>query len=362
MPSISWWRTSFGDKEIERIAVAIRAENMSQGPVTAEFEKRLAEILNVPHVVATTNGSTALLMALIACGIRPGDEVIVPNRTWIATPHAVLLLGAKPVLVDCLPDLPIIDPGEIEAVITPRTKAILPVHLNGRSADVRTIRAIAKKHGLRVIEDAAQAMSSRNADGPLGTQADIGCFSLSVAKIISTGQGGYLATRDDAFASRLSAMRTHGVVDLINATYGDFGFNFRYNDIQASIGLVQLEHLDRRIAHVREIYRLYTAGLADLPFIRMVPVNVDAGEIPIYAEVMCEDRKQVIDFLAAREIQTRPFQPDLNLVKHLQTPRPFPNSKRFAQHGLVLPSGGEQPLENVKRVIECLHDFGKTRA
>lgn len=357
---ISWWRTSFGADEAEAIAAAIRAEHISQGPVTAEFERRLAEILGVPYVVTTTSGSTALFMALKACDIGPGDEVILPSRSNIATPHAVLLAGATPVLVDCKPDLPIIDTDAIESLITSRTRAIIPVHLNGRAADMRVIHAIASKHGLRIVEDAAQALCSRNDSGPLGTQSCIGCFSLSVAKIISTGQGGYLATRDETLAKRLVGMRTHGVTDFINVTYSEVGFNFRLTDIQSSIGLVQLDRLSRRIEHVKEVYRMYEQGLSDLPFITMVPVNVEAGEIPIYIEVLCQNRQRLMDYLRARGIQARPFQPDLNTAAHLHTSRAFPNSRRFGEEGLCLPSGGEQPLENVCRVIQTLHDFAKS--
>ena len=179
---VSWWRTSFGEEEIQRIGNSIRNEHVSMGAVTAEFENQLAAFLGVPHVVATTNGSTAILMALMAAGVGPGDEVIVPNRTWIASAHAPKLLGAQAVLVDVEQTRPIIDAAKIESAITSRTKAIIPVHLNGRSADMRRISLLAKKYGLFIIEDAAQALGSKNADGFLGTQSDIGCFSLSVAK------------------------------------------------------------------------------------------------------------------------------------------------------------------------------------
>lgn len=360
MADISWWRTSFGEAEIERIASSIRAEHVSQGAVTAEFEERLAAVLGVPHVIATTSGSTALLMALIACDVGPGDEVIIPNRTWIATAHAAMLLGAVPVLVDVIEDCPIIDPEAIEPLITPRTRVIMPVHLNGRSADMQSINGLARKHGLRVVEDAAQALGSRNAHGMLGTQSDVGCFSLSIAKIIATGQGGYLATRDRRVAEKLLNMRTHGVSDVINATYTTLGFNFRFNDVLASIGVAQLDRLPGRIERVKEIYGLYRDGLADLPGVRLIEADLAAGQIPIYIEVLCEDREQTVRFLRDKGIQTRPFYPDLDTAPHLRTDRSFPRSRRFGKHGLFLPSGGEQPKENVMRVIEALHESAKS--
>ena len=178
---IPWWNTNFGEKEIEHVAQSMRDKCIGQGKVTEEFEKNLSEFLEVEHVMAVTNGSCAILIALMAVGVLPGDEVIIPNRTWIATAHAVHLLGANVVLVDTEKERPIIDATLIEKKITSKTKAIIPVHMNGRSCDMRTINLIAKKHNLFVIEDAAQAIASRNIDGYLGQQSDVGCFSLSVA-------------------------------------------------------------------------------------------------------------------------------------------------------------------------------------
>jgi perosamine synthetase len=360
MTEISWWRTSFGTDEAEKVAEAIANENISQGPVTAEFERRLAEVLDVPYVVATTSGSMALLMTLWAAGIGPGDEVIVPNRTWIATAHAPLLLGAKVVLVDVEEERPIMDVTQIESAITQRTKAIIPVHLNGRSVNMHEVQRIAKKHNLAVIEDAAQALGSRNEDGLLGTQSDLGCFSLSVAKIIATGQGGFIVTRDESLYRKLVAMRTHGVSDIVNASWTQPGFNFRFTDILASIGLVQLKRLPERIEKVKSIHARYSEAMPDLPFIKLIPVNIDAGEIPIYIEVLCPEREHLIQFLAERGIQTRPFYPDLNIAPYFGSTGRFPRSEVFGGQGLFLPSGPDQPLVNVERVLEALYEFRET--
>lgn len=359
-PEISWWRTSFGEEEVLQITSAIAHEYISQGPVTAEFESGLAELLGVPYVVATTSGSMALLMALWAAGIGPGDEVIVPNRTWIATAHAPLFLGAKVVLVDVEEKRPIMDVTEIESAITPRTKAIIPVHLNGRSVNMHEVQRIAKKHSLAVIEDAAQALGSCNEDGLLGMQSDMGCFSLSVAKIIATGQGGFIVTRDESLYCKLVAMRTHGVSDIVNASWTQPGFNFRFTDILASIGLVQLKLLPERIEKVKAIYTRYSEAMPDLPFLKFIPVDIEAGEIPIYIEVLCPERERLIQFLGDRGIQTRPFYPDLNLAPYFENTGRFPCSEVFGAQGLFLPSGPEQPVENVDYVIQALREFGGT--
>ena len=361
MSTISWWRTTFGEEEISRIAGSIRHEHISQGPVTAEFERSIAGILDVPCVVATTSGSTALLMACIAAGIGPGDEVIVPNRTWIATAHAPYLLGAKVVLVDVEADYPIMDVTGLEQKITSWTKAIMPVHLNGRSAALDEVNRIAEAHGLKVIEDASQAFCSRNIKGFLGAQSYAGCFSLSVAKLISTGQGGFVVTGSEETYEQLKMMRTHGVSDVINAEFSQMGFNFRFTDIQASIGLAQLERLKGRIERLEAVYERYAVAIPELPFLKFIPVNIEAGEIPLYIEVLCSERDKLIRFLADNGIQARPFYPGLDSAVYFECVGDYPNSRKFGEQGLFLPCGPDQPIENVDRVIEILKLYGRQR-
>jgi perosamine synthetase len=354
---ISWWRTQFGEEEINHIADSIRNERLSQGPVTAEFERQIARLLDIPYVVAATNGSTALLMALIAAGVGPGDEVIVPNRTWIATAHAPLVLGAKTVFVDVKTDYPIMDTGRIEQSITARTKVIMPVHLNGRSVAMEDVNRIAEKHNLVVIEDAAQAFCSTNKNGFLGCQSFAGCFSLSVAKLISTGQGGFIVTRSAKTYERLNLMRTHGVGDLVNTSYTNMGFNFRFTDILASIGIEQLKQVPERIRKVKTIYSRYMAAEKELPFLKFIPVDVEAGEIPIYVEALCQNRDELVKYLAGEGVQTRPFYPDLNTAEYFKCVGNFPNSRKFGQQGVFLPCGPGQTVENIDRVIDILRLF-----
>ena len=358
---ISWWRTSFGDAEVDKLRESVLAEHISQGPVTAEFESRFAEFVDVPYAMATTSGSVALYLALMALGIGPGDEVIVPDRTWVSTAHAALLLGAKVVLVDVLPDVPVMDVTQIRSKITPRTKAIMPVHLNGRSVDMAEINAIARENDLVVVEDAAQAFLSKNSLGFLGTQSDAGCFSLSVAKLISTGQGGLVVTSSQKVYKKLKSIGNNGVVDNFTDAWNELGFNFKYTDLLASFGLVQLTRVPDRLAHVNDLYSRYRAGLSEyeFPFLRLLPVNQEAGEVPIYIEVMCDDRAAVMRFLGDRGIQTRPATPSLNTSDYMNAEGGFPNSVRFSEQSLILPCGPEQPLNNVDIVLTALNDFGK---
>jgi perosamine synthetase len=356
--NINWWRTEFKHGEAEAVARAIANEHISQGPIVAEFERQLASYLNIPHVVATTSGSMALLMSLWGAGVGPGDEVIVPNRTWIATAHAPLLLGATVKLVDVEYSRPIIDIKNIEDAITDRTRAIIPVHMCGRSADMCAINEIANRHELCVIEDAAQALGSRNSEGYLGTQSDMGCFSLSVAKIISTGQGGFIATKDEKIYKKLIALRTQGVGDIVNATWGHPGFNFRFTDILAAIGLEQLKLLPQRIEKVKRVYQIYEEGLRDLPFIELIPVNLETGEVPIYIEALCEKREELIDFLAGQGIQCRPFYPNLDHADYFANSNDvYPHAEPFGTWGVYLPAGPEQPIDNVERVIRVIRSF-----
>lgn len=354
---IRWWHASFGKEEGIQVCNSIEHEHISQGPVTAAFEQKLARFLDVPYIVATTSGSTAILMALMAAGIRPGDEVIVPNRTWIATAHAPLILGAKVRLTDVESTRPLMDVAQIENLITPRTKAIIPVHLNGRSVNMREVNRIAQKNDFIVIEDAAQALGSRNEDGFLGAQSDMGCFSLSLPKIISTGQGGFVVTKNEDTYKKLLAIRTHGVSDVINAQWTQLGFNFRFTDILASIGIHQIKHLPERIEKVKKIYKRYEKAIEELPFIKIIPVDLEKGEIPIYTEILCQNREKLIKYLTSQDIQTRPFYPDLNCASYLENFGKFPNSEVFGLQGLCLPSGPGQSIENIEKVIEALKKY-----
>jgi len=354
---IPWWKTNFGEAEIEHVVQSMRNKCISQGGVTEEFERDLSEFLEVEHVIAVSNGSGAILIALMAVGILPGDEVIIPNRTWIATAHAVHLLGAKVVLVDTEKDRPIINTTLIEEKITSKTKAIIPVHMNGRSCDMQTINALAKKYKLFVIEDAAQAIASKNSNGYLGTQSDIGCFSLSVAKTIATGQGGFSVTNNSELATKIRAIRTHGVENVKDPEKWIMpGFNFRFNDILASIGIEQLKCLPDRVNHLRDLYIAYDEGLKDSLF-KIIPVNLDSGEVPVYNEFLVEDRLAWVTKFEKEKIEARMFYPDINTAEYLEASNySFKYSKKFETNGIYLPSGPNQPLKNANKVVSFINN------
>jgi perosamine synthetase len=353
---ISWWKTNFGEEEVSHVVRSMRDKCISQGKVTEEFERGLSKFLEVEHVIAVNNGSSAILIALIVAGVLPGDEVIIPNRTWIATAHAVHLLGAKPVIVDTEKNRPIIDSNLIEEKITSKTKVIIPVHMNGRSCNMQAINALAKKYELFVIEDAAQAIASKNSNGYLGTQSDIGCFSLSVAKTIATGQGGFAVTNDSDLASKIRSTRTHGVENVQDPGKWIMpGFNFRFNDILASVGIEQLKRLSTRVNHLRDLYINYEKGLCNSPF-KLIPVNLDAGEVPVYNEFLVESRENWMNQLSVNKIESRPFYPSINNASYLnQTSEEFLNSELYEKKGIYLPSGPDLSLNNARKVIDVIN-------
>ncbi len=359
MEKINWWQTEFTTGEAEAAAKAIIEGRLSQGPIVAKFEQNLANYLGVRQVVATTSGSDALLLSLWAANVLPGDEVLVPNRTWIATAHAVSLLGAVPIFVDTDVDQPVLSLADLKNKVSVRTKAIIPVHFNGRDAHIDEILKFSEDYGLKVIEDAAQALGSKDTSGSfLGTKSLAGCFSLSVAKVISSGQGGFIASNHDDFAARLRAMRTHGIENVIEPGKWDMlGFNFRFTDVLASIALEQFKKLELRLSRLREIYNRYEVGIRGLTRIRMIPLNLDGGEVGPYIEILCDDRDSLAKHLLDYGIETRKFYPDLDTARYFSGAKENPNSRTFGSNGLYLPSGPSLTNESIDFVLSMMATF-----
>jgi len=361
MEKIGWWSTYLGDEEIEAANRVMAAKSYSQGRETEALEDEICQRLNVNGAVVTTSGSAALLMSLLASEISPGDEVIVPDVTWIATAHAVHLLGAKVVLAETEASRPVLDVGKIEKLITDKTKAIMPVHLNGRAVDMDRLTPLAKRNGLTIIEDAAQALASKCNGAYLGTIGDIGIFSLSLTKLVSTGQGGVVVTNNDALLQKLRAIRVHGVENYGHEErYTQLGFNFKFSDVLAGIGRAQFSRLSDKVKHVTEVYQRYSQGLQGIKGISLIPVEIERGEVPVWTEILCNDRDAVISFLDGKEIGTRPYHPAIHSAPYFAPAPNHTNAIKFANHGLVLPSGPSQPFEAVDKTIEILRAYGET--
>ena len=247
----------------------------SLGEYIARFERQFATICDAAYGVACCNGTAAIHLALEALDIGPGDEVIVPAFTLIVSANMVCLTGATPVLVDVRPDTWCIDPDLIEQKITPRTKAIMAVHMYGQPCEMDATREVARRHGLKVIEDGAQAHGARYRGKPIGGIGDIGCFSFYGNKILTTGEGGMLVTSDKALAERAALLRNQAF-EQERFLHHHVGFNYRMTNVQAAIGLAQCERLTEKLRRKAQIARTYDELLADEPDVRRPAVLPDA--------------------------------------------------------------------------------------
>ena len=257
------------------VAETIASGWVSQGPRVREFEAAFAARVGAPDAVATTNCTTALQLALYVCGVGPGDEVIVPSLSFIATANAVWQNGATPVFADVDPRTYNLDPVAAERAITARTKAIMPVHQLGLPADMDPFLAIAEAHGVTIVEDAACAIGATYKSRPIGSLGPLACFSLHPRKVITTGEGGMIAVHDPEVAERLRQLRQHamdvsdlarhGARDVVIESYPERGWNCRMTDMQATLGLCQLEVLDEILEERTRLAERYTAGLERMP-------------------------------------------------------------------------------------------------
>lgn len=231
-----------GEEEIENVVEVLKSGMIAQGPKVMEFEEKFANWIGAKYGIATNSGTSALHVALLACGIGEGDEVITTPFTFIASGNAIVYTGATPVFADIDLDTYTIDPDKIEDLITDKTKAILPVQLYGQAADMDKIRKIAEKHDLKIIEDAAQAHGAEYNGEKVGTLGDMACFSFYPTKNMTTSEGGMITTNDEELAKKAQMFRAHGASERYH--HDEIGYNFRMTDIAAAIGLAQLNVID----------------------------------------------------------------------------------------------------------------------
>ena len=276
-------RPSFGVGEEKALLEVLRSGWVSQGPRVELFERKFAEFVGAPHAVAVSSCTTALHLALVAAGVKAGDEVLCPSLSFIATANAIVHAGGTPIFVDIDETTYNMDPACVEAAITPRTKAILAVHQIGLPLALDEISAIATRHGLVVVEDAACAIGSEYKGQRIGLpHSAMACFSFHPRKVLSTGEGGMITTADKNLAARMRGLRQHAmtVSDLarhssskvVIESYDEVGYNYRMTDLQAAIGVVQLERLEDMIARRRELAARYSARLSALPWL-VVPTE-----------------------------------------------------------------------------------------
>ena len=329
---------------------------------TEKFENYLANELGVECTTAVNNGTIALSIAALAVGIAPEDEVIVPNFTMIATPNAMKLIGAKPVFSDIELESWCIDREGIFEKITKKTKAVVLVAANGRypSYDVDELRVELNNMGIQLIEDAAQSLGSSYPDGSsIGTKGNVGTLSFSAPKIISTGQGGLVFSRDANIVSSAAKIKDFGREGGGGDMHPTFGINSKFTDLQALVGLAQLEKLELRKTRRKEQNILYQAGLAELSGLG-IPKHDFEHTTPWFSEILIEHRDGLAAYLKSKNIGTRSVYPEINKQILYNSPNHFFNSHFISEHGLWLPSHMGVTNEMIKLICDEIKQFINT--
>jgi len=354
-------RPWIGDDEAAAAAEVVRSGWLIAGPRVEEFEQRFADLLGARHAVAVNSGSSALLVAYAALGISDGDEILVPDMTFVSTATAAMYLGARPVFVDIDIQSYCIDPGQLEAAITPRTRAIVPVHYAGQTAEMGEILEVARRHDLRVVEDAAEAHLSEYSGSRAGTLGDIGIFSFTPSKPMTTGEGGMLVTNDSTLAERARRIREFG--DTGKFKWDSLGLNFRMPEVMGAIGLVQLEKLESAVTRRRAIADRYTSALASCdalvtPWARSSKdINYQLYTLRLDPEHLRIDRDTLIARLAESGVGARLYYPALHRQKVFASDRregDFPNTSLYENTALSIPMYPGLEESEVDRVIEAL--------
>ncbi len=358
--SISQFEPSFGKEE--RVALN---KYMKEGGWVTEFKKTrelesmIRNYTGSKYCFLVNNGSVSLLVAGLACGIGNGDEIIVPNFTMIATPNAFRLLGAKIVLVDVEEKTLCLDYNKVVSSITKKTKAIVLVSANGRypSYDISKLRNLCKKKKIFLIEDSAQSLGSFYPNGShMGTEGDIGSFSFSPAKIISTGQGGAIVTNSSKLAKKIMLLKDFGRRSGGNDVHDFFGFNFKFTDIQAVIGIEQMKKIRVRISKKKMIFRKYKQFLMCNKNIQILD-NPLKDTAPWFVEIIAKNRTNLVKYLKNFNINTRLMYPSINSQKIYKCRGDFPISEMIAKEGLWLPSSIDLKKTDIKNICERINDF-----
>jgi perosamine synthetase len=362
-------RPSIGQEEVDAAGQAILSGWLSQGPRVQQFEEAVAAYVGASHAVSTSNCTTALHLALLGAGVQPGDQVICPSFTFIATANAIVYAGAEPVFVDIDPRTYNIDPERVEAAVTPRTRAILPVDQIGLAAEVPAILEIGRRRGLKVVEDAAPSLGATVGSARVGSLSDLTCFSFHPRKSITTGEGGMITTADGGIADRLRRLRSHGAStsDLARHQSGslefeeylELGFNYRMTDVQAAIGLVQMGRLDGILAARRHLALRYSAMLGQLEGVE-VPYEPPGRQHTFQSycvRLPSSVRGRVMADLAAAGVSSRRGVMAIHLEPFYRSSmagRSLPETERAAEDTLLLPLYAGMTEADQDQVVESL--------
>jgi perosamine synthetase len=326
---------------------------------TREFEEGIARFLGVKYVSVVNNGTVSLAVALMALGLGREDEVIVPDYTMIASANAVVLAGAKPVFVDINPQNLCLDFEKTKNAITPRTKAIILVTINGRWPVMEKFVELAAENDIFLVEDAAQSFGSKYKNKFLGTFGVLGCFSFSPHKIITTGQGGCVATNDENPYQKILKIKDFGRSKSGVDYHEAMGFNFKFTDLQAVIGIEQLKKIEQRVQKKKEMYRQYRESLKNIAEIELIETDLEQTA-PWFVDILVplEKRDDLVEFLKEKGIGTRPFYPAI----HTQPPYSwvkgnFANSENISKRGLWLPSSLALQDEEIEYICKSIKEY-----
>jgi perosamine synthetase len=330
----------------------------SKGPFIEEFEKNFSAYIGTRHGVSTSNGTTALHLALVALGIGPGDEVIVPSFTFIAVANAVHYTGATPVLVDSNRDYWCIEPTILEVSISKKTRAIIAAHMYGHPCDMDKILRVAKQHDLAVIEDCAEAHGAEYNGRKVGNFGTISCFSFYGNKIITTGEGGMCLTNDEEIAERLRILRDHGMDPKKRYWHNVIGFNYRMTNLQAALGVSQLKRIDSLIRKKRSLARSYELLLSNEANITLAPEMKWAKNVFWMYSVLVrggrEKRDRLIRKLESSGIESRPFFYPIHILPPYKNGQSLPVAEQLSSSGINLPSGPQLTEAEVKEVASAV--------
>jgi perosamine synthetase len=337
----------------------------SRGEFIDRFEKAFAAFCQVEYALTCTSGTSALHLALLGAGVGPGDEVIVPTLTFVASANAVMYCGATPVFIDIEPETWNLDIDQLESKVTPKTKAIMAVHLFGHPVDMDPVMRVAGRYGLAVIEDAAEAIGAEYKGRRVGSIGHVATFSLYGNKIITTGEGGMITTNDAQMHRKMLQLRGQGQDFERRYWFPILGYNYRMTNLQAAIGLAQLEQIEWHIDRRRENARWYAEFLANAPQYTLQPEKPWAKNVYwINSVVIPPDfhltRDQVMDALAQRGIETRPFfypMHTLPIYTEISRFNTFPVADSYAARGINLPSSANLTRDDVAYVAEALIDL-----
>ena len=347
------------DKEPHLMGKYLRSGSwLAEFTKTKEFEKKFAEALGVSYAVATVNGTVALSLSLMALGIGRGDEVIVPDYTMIATPNAVLLTGAKPVFADIERETLCLDFNKLP--ITKKTKAIIYVSINGRSGGIVKLKKICKTKKLHLIEDSCQSFTSKHNGRFLGTFGETGCFSLTFHKIITTGNGGVIVTNRKDLYDKIKKLKNFGRLEDGADYHETIGYNFKFSDLQAVIGLAQMSNIGERVKRKKALYKFYKDRLFGVDGIEFIKTDL-ADTTPLFADILvpANVRPRLMQFLSKNNIGSRAFYPSINSQPAYRgfTKAKFPVSSEISQKGLWLPSSLSLKKSELDYVCKKIKEF-----